>query len=476
MAGGVLKNAGHDVHYLSTPRLRKVGERNGLTPFIFNPENYTNPTENNELMNEILENGFTLMQLFRVGNMVTSAFAGYCHELLQDDVIKQRMEDENYDIAIVEGIDFVRCSLVLPYRHNLRFISLSVRHDPWTARVSSSPATEGQFGYLPFLDPDNPTFWERLRGVLLDLVLYVITPPPIMSADYITTYAPHRRALSMKELHQQSEIFFVNIENHCLDSPRVSAPHYIYLGGIGNEPAKPLDKEFKQIADGAKEGLVVVTFGSAVKKLPMHRMVEMMGAFKQIPQTVVMRYDGIMPPDVPKNVKFSKWLPQNDLLGHPNTKLFVTHGGANGQMEALYHSVPFISIPLAGDQVYNAKRAEAKKFGKILDFLSFTSADLLLAMTEIIEDESFKERINKCSDRFKALPDPRDILSFWVDHVIKFGGDHLKPVATKFPFWKFMNWDIILLAFVCIRLFMRIVRWLLRKIYSCFHKPKPKRD
>jgi glucuronosyltransferase len=32
-------------------------------------------------------------------------------------------------------------------------------------------------------------------------------------------------------------------------------------------------------------------------------------------------------PDKPKNLKTLKWLPQADLLAHPNIKLFITQGG-----------------------------------------------------------------------------------------------------------------------------------------------------
>ena len=54
---------------------------------------------------------------------------------------------------------------------------------------------------------------------------------------------------------------------------------------------------------------------------------------------------------LPSNIITKDWIPQNDLLGHPNVKVFISHGGNNGQYEAVYHGVPMIAIPLFGDQV-----------------------------------------------------------------------------------------------------------------------------
>ena len=44
------------------------------------------------------------------------------------------------------------------------------------------------------------------------------------------------------------------------------------------------------------------------------------------------------------------WLPQNDVLGHAQTRAFLSHCGANSLYEAAYHGVPIVALPFFGDQ------------------------------------------------------------------------------------------------------------------------------
>ncbi len=59
------------------------------------------------------------------------------------------------------------------------------------------------------------------------------------------------------------------------------------------------------------------------------------------------------------NIKLIDWAPQNDILGHPAVKAFLTHAGINSLYEAAYHGKPIISVPLIVDQPANAAKVHA---------------------------------------------------------------------------------------------------------------------
>lgn len=80
---------------------------------------------------------------------------------------------------------------------------------------------------------------------------------------------------------------------------------------------------------------------------------------------VIWRHKGERPSTLGNNTLIVDWMPQKDLLGHPQTKLFVAHGGTNGVQEAIYHGVPVLGIPLFFDQYDNLLRLQERGAGKI---------------------------------------------------------------------------------------------------------------
>lgn len=57
-----------------------------------------------------------------------------------------------------------------------------------------------------------------------------------------------------------------------------------------------------------------------------------------------------LPVALPRNVKIQAWMPQNDILGHVNTKLFMSHCGLLSAQESLWYGVPVLAFPVFADQ------------------------------------------------------------------------------------------------------------------------------
>ncbi len=123
-------------------------------------------------------------------------------------------------------------------------------------------------------------------------------------------------------------------------------------------------------------------------------------------------------------------------------KLFVTHGGQNGQLEALYHGVPMVVMPFAADQWNNGERVMHKGYGRMVDPRDFTEDQLYEPVKNVANNLRYRESIQKCSKIFRALPDPKETVVRWTNHVLEHGGDHLKPRGMKVPMWQFFMWDI----------------------------------
>ena len=82
-------------------------------------------------------------------------------------------------------------------------------------------------------------------------------------------------------------------------------------------------------------------------------------------------------------------MPQNDILGHPQLKLFMTHGGSNSVHEAAYHGVPMLVTPLWGDQFGFADKVKTAGFGESMDIkvnAKFTAESVAELINKLIDN------------------------------------------------------------------------------------------
>ncbi|EGW05452.1 UDP-glucuronosyltransferase 2B5 [Cricetulus griseus] len=246
----------------------------------------------------------------------------------------------------------------------------------------------------------------------------------------------------------------------------------IILSGLGGKMTF-MEREMEDFVQSSGEhGVVVFSLGSMVSNMTEEKANAIAWALAQIPQKVLWRFDGKTPDTLGPNTRIFKWLPQNDLLGHPKTKAFVTHGGANGIYEAIHFGIPMIGIPLFGEQHDNIAYMVAKGAAVALNFRTITRSDLLNALEAVIENPSYKENAMWLSTIHNDQPmKPLDRAIFWIEFVMRHkGAKHLRPLAYNLTWYQYYSLDVIgfLLAWVAVITFLVIKSCLF--IYQKFVK------
>ncbi|KAK6323122.1 hypothetical protein J4Q44_G00054610 [Coregonus suidteri] len=252
--------------------------------------------------------------------------------------------------------------------------------------------------------------------------------------------------------------------------PRPFLPNFKFVGGLHCKPAKPLSEAMEEfVQSSGDDGIVVFSLGSMIKNLTKERGNTIATALGQIPQKVLWRYSGEKPETLAPNTRVYDWIPQNDLLGHPKTKAFVTHGGTNGLYESIYHGVPMVGIPLFADQPDNISHMKNKGAAVMVDFNKMTSKDLVDGLNSVINDPSYKESMMRLSRIHHDQPmKPLDTAVFWIEFVMRNkGAKHLRVEAHNLSWYQYHCLDVAaaLLAIVALVIVVSI-----KTCIFCFRK------
>ncbi|KAK7830857.1 hypothetical protein U0070_018401, partial [Myodes glareolus] len=139
-------------------------------------------------------------------------------------------------------------------------------------------------------------------------------------------------------------------------------------------------------------------------------------------------------------------------LSHPKTKVFVTHGGANGIYEAIHFGIPMIGIPLFGEQHDNIAYIVAKGAAISLDFRTMKRGNLLNALEAVIDNPFYKKNAMGLSTIHHDQPiKPLDRAIFWIEFVMRHkGAKHLRPLAHNLTWYQYHSLDVIGFLLACV--------------------------
>uniref|UniRef100_A0A8C8RLU5 UDP-glucuronosyltransferase n=1 Tax=Pelusios castaneus TaxID=367368 RepID=A0A8C8RLU5_9SAUR len=471
-----LSQRGHEVVVLMPQVSLQSGVSDNYTVKSY-PVSYTKEDLNGRLQNYVSSHltgqpfPFNVLSIYNASLSTFPVFVDQCKNLFSHRELMQYLKQSDFDALLTDPVSLcgalVANYLSLPSVFFMRGLPCNFHY-----KANQCPDPLSYVPRIFTMNSDYMTFSQRLKNVLVDSIEFFYCngfyAQGINFASKIL-----KRDVTMLDLLNPSSIWLMRYD-FVFEYPRPVMPNMVFIGGINCDERKALPKEFEAMVNASGEhGFVVFSLGSMVSEIPMKNAKEIAEAFGTIPQTVFWRYTGETPPNLAKNTKLVKWLPQNDLLAHPKARAFITHGGSHGIYEGICNAVPMVLMPLFGDQMDNAKRIESRGAGVTLNIIEMTSKDLSDALNAVINEKSYKENINRLSALHLDRPiHPLDLAVHWVEFVMRHkGAPHLRPAAHDLNWIQYHSLDVIafLLAVVLVTMFISL-KCCLFCYRKCFYK------
>lgn len=324
------------------------------------------------------------------------------------------------------------------------------------------------------------SFKERLLNTLMsatEIVVDTFVDRPAQIEMYQKAFPGQKPPFA--ELKKKA-ISLVLLNNHfSLSYPRPYVTGMVEVGGMHvNRVPKPLPDNIQSFLDTATDGVIYFSMGSNIKSkdLPLEKRDAFLKVFSKLKQKVMWKWEDDNLPGKPDNVFVQSWWPQDDILAHPNVKLFITHGGLLSTTESLYHGVPVIGIPVFGDQHLNMAKAERGGYGLSVAYAEISEAKLSNAINTILNDPQFKANALAISQRYRDQPlKPIELAVFWAEYVIRHkGAPHIRSAAMDLSLVQYHNLDVLgLLIGLPIFILHLLVKLVCRKKSP---KPSNKKD
>nr|AVT42207.1 UDP-glucuronosyltransferase 40AA1 [Lissorhoptrus oryzophilus] len=324
------------------------------------------------------------------------------------------------------------------------------------------------------------TLYEKIENLIFYLVDFFVKHFMVFPTLNEVIHKYFKSPVDISELYPETSLVLLG-SHSSLRQPTPLVPNMVEIGGFHIDPPQKLPKYLQEFLDDAKEGVIYFSMGSHVdsKDFSEQKKQAFLKAFRKLKMKVIWKYEEEDLAGKPSNVLIKKWLPQTDILAHPNVKLFIGHGGYGSMLETVYHGVPTLMIPVFADQHSNANSAVSLGFALKLSYNDERFSEQLLSslIHELLINPKYREAAKYRSKLFHDRPmKPLDYAIYWIEYVIRHkGAKHLQVAGARLPWYKFFMLDV--LSFLIFVLFLSIfsILYLFRKI-CCSSGKKLKKD
>ena len=346
--------------------------------------------------------------------------------LFKDTNLTQHLKNMNVDVLISDSFNAL-CTGVLAEYLNVPVILYSnpgIDLEPWIFSPLNLGSANNNFHSIGKSATLYEIFFELLDNWITYHIYYqwyVFPKTDAMGKKYLNA-----SELNLNLICSKVKMVLINTL-HSIDYPRPHKPHLKFIGGFSIKEAMPLPHSLESFVQGSGEhGIIIMSFGTVFSEKLTPELIEIFAkVFSKLRQRILWSTPGISHRfDLTDNVLQQQWLPLNDLLDHPKTRLFITHCGQSSTLETMMHGVPVIALPVFYDQLRNAERlCDRFKMGLSLQMEMLTESDLLEAVINILNNKTYAQNAKKTSTLMKDQPlSSKKVLTYWVDYVTRYKG------------------------------------------------------
>ncbi|VVC33782.1 UDP-glucuronosyl/UDP-glucosyltransferase [Cinara cedri] len=455
-----LADRGHDVHVISNfgsshPKITDIGVEGSM------------PMSNNAVPFPESDTAFGFSSMWRDMDILYN-LAKSTESMFGVPAVKRLLDDPDaaFDLVIAEHFNS-ELPLGFAAKYRAPFVLLSsCPLIPWSMDLFGQPQ---QTAYRPSVFSglsERMDFVQRLINTLIShvsIVMFRTTNRP-WSQHVIKKHLGVD--ISLDEFASNASLILVNT-HWSINGVSPTVPAVLEVGGMHMKPPADLPKDIQQFIDEAEHGVIYFCMGSLLRgeTFSIEKRQMFLNVFKTIPQRVLWKWEGEFP-DKPSNVMIRKWMPQRDILAHPNVKLFISHGGLLGTTEAVYEGVPILSMPIFGDQMTNIKAVVDKGSAEMMYYYNLNEDEISTKLKLMLTNPIYKQKAKELSDAFRDRPmSPLETAVYWTEYVIRHkGAPHLRSAAVGMPWYQYYLIDILFVILLSVIVMFGLLYCLIFKV------------
>ncbi|XP_045445802.1 UDP-glycosyltransferase UGT5-like [Melitaea cinxia] len=339
------------------------------------------------------------------------------------DINALREKRDQFDVIFVE--EFMSdCALVFAaVTYDAPIIGIT-SHTllPWSYPRLGIPFNVGTNSFYFSPAGKNPSVFQKVESYIMNVYANSVGRWQIQEniLETFNKYLPNEVLDVEKIARERIKMMFV-YQHHSITGARLITPQILDIAGIHIGKNKPVEGELEKFLSSATLGVVYVSFGSLLRANTMskNKIEQFLLAFKKIPQKVLWKVDNVTLPIDDDKILISNWFPQLDILCHPKTVAFVSHGGMLSISEAAHCGKPLLTIPFFGDQFSNAAAVAESGLGSTMQFDHINDESLIQAIKHLTSPE-MQENAQRVSKLWHDRPiNVLDSAIYWTEYVAR---------------------------------------------------------